>query len=68
MVAIIIKDILTPLKKPRFIHAFYPSKTIPKASYSEGKINKLGSNHVEVKLKGDGRFKNFWLSDICLNN
>ena len=34
----------------------------------EGKINKLGSNHVEVKLKGDGRFKNFWLSDICLNN
>ena len=34
----------------------------------EGIINKLGSNHVEVKLKGDGRFKNFWLSDVCLNN
>ena len=34
----------------------------------EGIINKLGSNHVEVKLKGDGKFKNFWLSDVCLNN
>ena len=34
----------------------------------EGIINKLGSNHVEVKLNGDGRFRNFWLSDICLNN
>jgi len=27
----------------------------------EGTINKLGSNHVD-------RFKNFWLSDVCLNN
>ena len=34
----------------------------------EGTINKLGSNHVEVKLKESERFKNFWLSDICLNN
>ena len=34
----------------------------------EGTINKLGSNHVEVKLKESDRFKNFWLSDICLNN
>ena len=34
----------------------------------KGIINKLGSNHVEVKLKGDGKFKNFWLSDVCLNN
>jgi hypothetical protein len=34
----------------------------------EGIINKLGSNHVEVKLKESERFKNFWLSDICLNN
>jgi len=34
----------------------------------EGIINKLGSNHVEVKLNGNGRFKNFWLSDVCLNN
>ena len=34
----------------------------------EGTINKLGSNHVEVRLKESERFKNFWLSDICLNN
>jgi len=34
----------------------------------EGTINKLGSNHVEVKLKESDRFKNYWLSDICLNN
>ena len=34
----------------------------------EGTINKLGSNHVEVKLKESERFKNFWLSDVCLNN
>tara|TARA_B110000444_G_scaffold247248_1_gene269677 strand:- start:6819 stop:7643 length:825 start_codon:yes stop_codon:yes gene_type:complete len=34
----------------------------------EGTVNKLGSNHVEVKLKGNEKFKNFWLSDICLNN
>jgi len=32
----------------------------------KGIINKLGSNHVEVKLKGDGKFKNFWLSDIII--
>ena len=34
----------------------------------EGTINKLGSNHVEVKLKESERFKTFWLSDVCLNN
>jgi uncharacterized protein YkvS len=34
----------------------------------EGIINKLGSNHVEVRLKELDRFKNFWLSDVCLNN
>jgi hypothetical protein len=34
----------------------------------EGIINKLGSNHVEVRLKESERFKNFWLSDVCLNN
>ena len=34
----------------------------------EGTINKLGSNHVEVRLKESDRFKNFWLSDVCLNN
>jgi hypothetical protein len=34
----------------------------------EGTINKLGSNHVEVRLKESERFKNFWLSDVCLNN
>ena len=34
----------------------------------EGIINKLGSNHVEVRLKESDRFKNFWLSDVCLNN
>jgi len=34
----------------------------------EGTINKLGSNHVEVKLKESDRFKNYWLSDVCLNN
>jgi len=30
----------------------------------EGVIDTLGANHVKVKLKGDGMFKNFWLSDI----
>ena len=34
----------------------------------EGTINKLGSNHVEVRLKESDRFKNYWLSDVCLNN
>ena len=34
----------------------------------EGTINKLGSNHIEVKLKESDSFKNFWLSDVCLNN
>ena len=30
----------------------------------EGVIDTLGANHVKVKMKGDGNFKNFWLSDI----
>jgi hypothetical protein len=34
----------------------------------EGVIDTLGANHVKVKLKESERFKNFWLSDICLNN
>jgi hypothetical protein len=34
----------------------------------EGVIDTLGANHVKVKLNGDGKFKNFWLSDVCLNN
>ena len=34
----------------------------------EGVIDTLGSNHVKVKLKGDGMFKNFWLADLSLNN
>ena len=34
----------------------------------EGVIDTLGANHVKVKMKGDGEFRNFWLQDICLNN
>ena len=34
----------------------------------EGIIDTLGSNHIKVKLKGDGMFKNFWLKDLSLNN
>ena len=34
----------------------------------QGVIDTLGANHVKVKLNGDGKFKNFWLSDVCLNN
>ena len=34
----------------------------------EGVIDTLGSNHIKVKLKGDGMFKNFWLKDLSLNN
>ena len=34
----------------------------------EGVIDTLGSNHIKVKLKGDGVFKNFWLKDLSLNN
>ena len=34
----------------------------------EGVIDTLGSNHIKVKLKGEGVFKNFWLKDLSLNN
>jgi hypothetical protein len=34
----------------------------------EGVIDTLGSNHIKVKLKGDGMFKTFWLKDLSLNN
>jgi len=34
----------------------------------QGVIDTLGANHVEVRLKESDRFKNFWLSDVCLNN
>ena len=59
---------LSPVSKLRERYAagklFNVNDDIVTNDGQEGKINKLGSNHVEVKLKGDGRFKNFWLSDI----
>ena len=63
---------LSPVSKLRERYAagklFNVNDDIVTNDGQEGTINKLRSNHVEVKLKESDSFKNYWLSDICLNN
>ena len=63
---------LSPVSKLREKYAagklFNVNDDIVTNDGQEGTINKLRSNHVEVKLKESDSFKNYWLSDVCLNN